>query len=84
MLSFQQTNGDSFQPPKGSKKAKKSGSNIFSLFSQKQIQEFKEAFGIIDHDKDGIITVPDLKAAFTVRILIHLTIADIANFCSLA
>ena len=53
-----------FQPGKGSKKAKKSGSNIFSLFSQKQIQEFKEAFGIIDVDKDGIITAPDLKAAF--------------------
>merc|ERR1712212_1017645 len=31
-------------PGKGSKKAKKSGSNIFSLFSQKQIQELKEAF----------------------------------------
>merc|ERR1712198_437659 len=49
-------------PNKGSKKAKKSGSNIFSLFSQKQIQEFKEAFGIID--KDGIITAPDPKKAF--------------------
>ena len=52
------------KPGKGSKKAKKSGSNIFSLFSQKQIQEFKEAFGIIDVDKDGIITANDLKAAF--------------------
>merc|ERR1712158_132303 len=31
-------------PNKGSKKAKKSGSNIFSLFPQKQIQEFKKAF----------------------------------------
>merc|ERR1711978_333071 len=51
-------------PGKGSKKAKKSGSNIFALFSQKQIQEFKEAFGIIDVDKDGIITQNDLKAAF--------------------
>merc|ERR1712156_1323644 len=30
----------------------------------KQIQEFKEAFGIIDNDKDGIITAPDLKKAF--------------------
>merc|ERR1711973_937162 len=63
--------GDSYKtqqqlkmPGKGSKKAKKSGSNIFSLFSQKQIQEFKEAFGIIDVDKDGIITANDLKAAF--------------------
>ena len=53
-----------FKPGKGSKKAKKSGSNIFTLFSQKQIQEFKEAFGIIDVDKDGIITAKDLMAAF--------------------
>ena len=59
-----------FQPNKGSKKAKKSGSNIFSLFSQKQIQEFKEAFGIIDNDKDGIITAPDLKKAFEVKLWI--------------
>eukprot|EP00094_Tigriopus_californicus_P000001 TCALIF_00001-PA protein Name:"Similar to Myosin regulatory light chain 2 (Bombyx mori)" AED:0.21 eAED:0.21 QI:0/0.75/0.8/0.8/1/1/5/228/165 len=53
-------------PPKGSgsKKAKRSGSNIFALFSQKQIQEFKEAFGIMDQDKDGIITSSDLVAAF--------------------
>lgn len=55
-------------PPKkgsGSKKAKRSGSNIFALFSQKQIQEFKEAFGIMDVDKDGIITASDLKNAFS-------------------
>ena len=62
-----------FQPPKGSKKAKKSGSNIFSLFSQKQIQEFKEAFGIIDNDKDGIITAPDLKKAFEVSTHFRIT-----------
>lgn len=49
----------------GSKKAKRSGSNIFALFSQKQIQEFKEAFGIMDTDKDGIISASDLKAAFS-------------------
>jgi len=47
------------------KKAKKSGSNVFSMFSQKQIQEFKEAFGIIDNDKDGIVTASDLKTAFS-------------------
>jgi len=46
------------------KKAKKSGSNVFALFSQKQMQEFKEAYGIIDQDKDGIVTAPDLKAVF--------------------
>merc|ERR1711962_695496 len=40
----------------GSKKAKRSGSNIFAMFSQRQIQEFKEAFGIMDTDKDGILS----------------------------
>jgi Ca2+-binding EF-hand superfamily protein len=49
----------------GSKKAKRSGSNIFALFSQRQIQEFKEAFGIMDTDKDGILSADDLKNAFS-------------------
>merc|ERR1712038_924567 len=48
----------------GSKKAKKSGSNVFALFSQRQIQEFKEAFGIMDADKDGLLSSSDLVAAF--------------------
>jgi Ca2+-binding EF-hand superfamily protein len=48
----------------GSKKAKKSGSNVFAMFSQRAIQEFKEAFGIMDADKDGILSASDLKAAF--------------------
>ena len=43
------------------RKAKKGEINIFQYFSQKQIQEFKEAFGIMDTDKDGIITASDLK-----------------------
>merc|ERR1712238_105110 len=48
----------------GSKKAKKSGSNVFALFSQRQIQEFKEAFGIMDADKDGLLSSGDIVAAF--------------------
>merc|ERR1712029_343427 len=48
----------------GSKKAKKSGSNVFALFSQRQIQEFKEAFGIMDADKDGLLSSSDIVAAF--------------------
>merc|ERR1712223_1352894 len=48
----------------GSKKAKKSGSNVLALFSQRQIQEFKEAFGIMDADKDGLLSSSDLVAAF--------------------
>merc|ERR1712110_1321876 len=48
----------------GSKKAKKSGSNVVALFSQRQIQEFKEAFGIMDADKDGLLSSSDIVAAF--------------------
>merc|ERR1712223_1765254 len=48
----------------GSKKAKKSGSNVFALFSQRQIQEFKDAFGIMDADKDGLLSSPYIVAAF--------------------
>merc|ERR1711944_71998 len=49
----------------GSKKAKKRGSNVFALFSQRQIQEFKEAFGIMDADKDGLLSSSDVVAAFS-------------------
>merc|ERR1711992_372333 len=42
----------------GSKKAKKSGSNVFALFSQRQIQEFMDA------DKDGLLSSSDIVAAF--------------------
>jgi Ca2+-binding EF-hand superfamily protein len=47
-----------------SKKAKRSGSNIFSMFSQRQLSEFKEAFQMMDADKDGIIGKSDLRATF--------------------
>jgi Ca2+-binding EF-hand superfamily protein len=47
-----------------SKKAKRSGSNVFSMFSQKQIAEFKEAFSMMDADKDGIISKNDLRATY--------------------
>ena len=46
------------------RKAKKSGSNIFAMFSQRQIQEFKEAFGIMDCDKNGLLSEDDLVSAF--------------------
>ena len=39
---------------KGKKKAKGT-SNVFSMFEQSQIQEFKEAFGMIDANRDGFI-----------------------------
>uniref|UniRef100_A0AC35U4C1 EF-hand domain-containing protein n=1 Tax=Rhabditophanes sp. KR3021 TaxID=114890 RepID=A0AC35U4C1_9BILA len=39
---------------------KRSGSEA-AAFDQKTIQEFKEAFGIMDQNKDGIIDKSDLK-----------------------
>jgi len=38
--------------------------NIFESFSQSAIQQFKEAFGIMDADKDGLLSADDLVAAF--------------------
>jgi len=38
--------------------------NIFDFFSQSAIQQFKEAFGIMDVNKDGVLTSDDLVAAF--------------------
>ena len=46
------------------KKSKKSTSNVFSQFEQQQIQEFKEAFQMIDQDRNGIIDEGDLKATY--------------------
>merc|ERR1712001_56990 len=39
--------------------------NIFDFFSQSAIQQFKEAVGIMDVNKDGILSADDLVAAFT-------------------
>jgi len=47
------------------KKAQKAASNVFALFSQQQIQEFKEAFNMIDQDRDGFITKTDLAGMFS-------------------
>ncbi|XP_047350507.1 myosin regulatory light chain 2 [Vespa velutina] len=49
---------------RGSRRAKRSGSSVFSMFTQKQVAEFKEAFQLMDHDKDGIIGKNDLRMAF--------------------
>jgi Ca2+-binding EF-hand superfamily protein len=49
----------------GKKKAQKATSNVFALFSQTQIQEFKEAFNMIDQDRNGFITKEDLAGMFS-------------------
>ena len=38
------------------KRPHRATSNVFAMFDQNQIQEFKEAFNMIDQDRDGFIT----------------------------
>lgn len=56
------------QPP-GSRtqksRARREPSGAFQLFQAPQIQQFKEAFSLIDQDGDGIVSEKDLKAVFT-------------------
>ncbi|KAJ7070817.1 hypothetical protein C8F01DRAFT_1107964 [Mycena amicta] len=50
---------------KGQKsRARREPSGVFSLFQAPQIQQFKEAFQLIDHDKDGWVGEKDLKEIF--------------------
>lgn len=52
---------------KGSKKSsKKTGSSVFSSFSQVQVTEFKEGFQLMDNDKDGILNKNDIRNAFDI------------------
>lgn len=46
------------------KRAQRSGSNVFAMFTQNQVHQFKEAFSFIDQDKDGIISKSDIRASF--------------------
>ncbi|XP_053313123.1 myosin regulatory light chain 10 [Spea bombifrons] len=51
-------------PKKAKKKAEGGSSNVFSMFDQSQIQEFKEAFTIMDQNRDGFIDKGDLRDTF--------------------
>ena len=46
------------------KRGQRATSNIFAMFDQAQIQEFKEAFNMIDQNRDGFIDSEDLKDMF--------------------
>jgi len=46
------------------KRAQRATSNVFAMFNQSQIQEFKEAFTMIDQNRDGIIDQSDLQAIY--------------------
>ncbi|OCT64546.1 hypothetical protein XELAEV_18045645mg [Xenopus laevis] len=50
---------------KAKRRAAEGGSsNVLSMFDQTQIQEFKEAFTVIDQNRDGIIDKEDLRDTF--------------------
>ncbi|XP_037337656.2 myosin, light chain 2b, regulatory, cardiac, slow isoform X1 [Pungitius pungitius] len=51
-------------PKKAKKRADGAGSNVFSMFEQARIQEFKEAFTIMDQNRDGFIDKNDLRDTF--------------------
>ena len=54
------------RPGAGGKKqrAARQTSNVFAMFEQTQIHEFKEAFNMIDTNKDGFITAEDLREIY--------------------
>lgn len=39
--------------------------NVLSMFRQAQVQEYKEAFTMIDQNRDGIIDIEDLKDMYS-------------------
>jgi len=57
-------NGGDDSGDDGPKKAGRAPSNVFAMFNQSQIQEFKEAFKMMDQDGDGIIGKSDMAAIF--------------------
>ncbi|XP_002125107.2 myosin regulatory light chain, smooth muscle isoform X1 [Ciona intestinalis] len=48
----------------GKQRSQRATSNVFSMFDQSQIQEFKEAFTMIDANRDGFIDNEDLKDTY--------------------
>ncbi|XP_078668718.1 myosin regulatory light chain 12B-like isoform X2 [Branchiostoma floridae x Branchiostoma belcheri] len=46
-------------------RAARATSNVFAHFDQSQIQEFKEAFILIDANKNGVVDKTDLKSTWT-------------------
>lgn len=52
------------RPSSKKRVAQRSGSNVFAMFTQNQIHQFKEAFSFIDQDKDGIISKNDIRSSF--------------------
>jgi len=51
--------------PKMADEGKGKSSNVFTKLSKKTMQEMKEAFTMIDENRDGVIDMSDLKAIYS-------------------
>lgn len=56
-------------------RARRELSGFFSMFQAPQVQQFKEAFQLIDHDKDGWVSESDLKEIFSSLGMVCSTVA---------
>ena len=59
------------------KRAQRATSNVFAMFDQAQIQEFKEAFNMIDQNRDGFIDKEDLHDMLASLGEIHVVSRDV-------
>ncbi|XP_067171837.1 myosin light chain 5 [Apteryx mantelli] len=60
--------------------AQRTFSNVFFDFEQMQIQDCKEAFTLIDHNRDGFIDKEDLKDTYASLVSDSLYWIDYAFF----
>ena len=64
------------------KRAQRATSNVFAMFDQAQIQEFKEAFNMIDQNRDGFIDKEDLADMLaSLGIILPYTLRDLYMYC---
>ena len=67
------------KPPK--KRQQRATSNIFAMFDQSQIQEYKEAFNIIDHDRVRMFSMLSYIVSSVIRMA--LLVVMISKICLL-
>ncbi|CAL8370523.1 unnamed protein product [Boreogadus saida] len=59
-MSSKRAKGKNTKGKNTKKRPQRATSNVFAMFDQSQIQEFKEAFNMIDQNRDGFIDKEDL------------------------
>lgn len=64
------------------KRAQRATSNVFAMFDQAQIQEFKEAFNMIDQNRDGFIDKEDLHDMLASLGMNHLFDLECSQSCA--